>query len=284
MKNIFLLHRRFGGANRRRLAVVQCAVALLVMALILVCSACISNQALAVDFSRTGLPPSWQYPFGTDWLGRNLLPRTIKGLALSLQIGLAATACSVVVASVIGMCAALGSPKIDAALSWLIDLFMSVPHLVLMILIAFACGRGTAGLLIGIVATHWTSLARVVRAELMQIRSQPYVMVSRRLGHGSLWVMRNHFLPHLLPQLLVGGVLMFPHAILHEAALSFLGYGLPPEQPAIGIMLSESISYFSAGMWWPAIIPGVLLVLLVLLFDMLGESVRALTSPHTAQQ
>ena len=144
-------------------------------------------------------------------------------------------------------------------------------------------GRGLKGLLVGVAATHWCSLARLIRAEVMQLRSQQYVAVSRRLGKSSGWILVHHLLPHLVPQFFVGLVLLFPHAILHEAAVSFLGYGLPPDQPAIGIILSESMKYLSAGLWWPAVFPGLTLLLIVLLVDKLGDNLRMMIDPYSAQ-
>lgn len=139
-------------------------------------------------------------------------------------------------------------------------------------------------MLVGIAATHWTSLARLIRGEVMQLRSQHFIAVSRRLGKSSGWILLHHLLPHLAPQFIVGLILMFPHAILHEASVSFLGYGLAPEQPAIGIILAESMRYLSSGMWWMAVFPGLLLVLIVLLIDRLGENLRSVIDPYSAQE
>ncbi len=136
----------------------------------------------------------------------------------------------------------------------------------------------------GIAATHWTSLARLIRGEVLQLRSQHYIAVSRRLGKTSGWIMIHHMLPHLAPQFTVGLILMFPHAILHEASISFLGYGLPPEQPAIGIILAESMRYLSAGMWWMAVLPGLMLVVIVLMIDRMGENLRKVIDPCSAQE
>ena len=118
----------------------------------------------------------------------------------------------------------------------------------------------------------------------MYKRQQQYIAVSRRLGKTGSWILTHHLLPHLLPQFLVGLILMLPHAILHEASISFLGYGLPPEQPAIGIILSESMKYLSAGIWWPAVFPGLVLLLVVLLVDRLGDNLKALLDPYSAQE
>jgi len=159
-----------------------------------------------------------------------------------------------------------------------------VPHLVTLILIAYISGGGLRGIVIGIALTHWPSLARVIRAEAMQIKQADYVRISERFGKSRIWIALHHMLPHLLPQLMVGFLLMFPHAILHEAAITFLGLGLSPHQPAIGIILNESMRYLSTGMWWLAIFPGVSLIIVVRLFGILGERLRMLLDPRTAHE
>lgn len=244
----------------------------------------IPDSAVAGSYLQASQPPSLSHPFGTDALGRDLLLRTVKGLSVSMTVGLAASAVSAVIAVLIGIAAAMGSRRVDAVISWCIDLVMGVPHTILIILISFALGRGLKGLLAGLACTHWCSLARLIRGEVMQLRARQYVAVSRRLGKSSGWILVHHLLPHLAPQFLVGLILMFPHAILHEASISFLGFGLPPEQPAIGIILSESMRYLSAGMWWTAVLPGLTLVAIVLLVDKLGDQVRALLDPGSAQE
>ncbi len=244
----------------------------------------IPEEAYASSFRNARQPPSWEHPFGTDSLGRDLLMRTVKGMSISMTVGLVASGISAVIAVFVGIAAATGSRWVDGLINWVIDLVMGVPHTILVILISFAFGRGLKGLLLGIAATHWCSLARLIRGEVLQLRSAQYVAVSRRLGKSSGWILVNHLLPHLVPQFFVGLVLLFPHAILHEASVSFLGYGLPPEQPAIGIILSESMKYLSAGMWWTAVFPGLVMVLIVLLVDRLGDNLRMILDPYSAQE
>ncbi|MCI9036856.1 MAG: ABC transporter permease [Oscillospiraceae bacterium] len=270
--------------NRRQRLLAYTMLMLLAVLAAFAAGVLIPESAVAPDFASAKLPPSLAHPFGTDWLGRDLFLRTLKGLSVSLTVGVAASLISAVAAVLTGVAAATGSKAVDGVITWLIDLVMGVPHMVLIILISFACGRGLKGLLAGIAVTHWTGLARLIRAEVMQLRGQPYIMASRRLGKSSGWVLTHHLLPHLAPQFFVGLVLMFPHAILHEASVSFLGYGLPPEQPAIGIILSESMKYLSAGMWWLAVFPGALLVAVVLLIDRLGENLRVIIDPYSAQE
>jgi peptide/nickel transport system permease protein len=270
--------------NRRTKTVILTVLIAAVIVSALLAGLLISDEAVAIDFANAKQKPSFEHPFGTDWMGRDLFARTMKGLSISITVGVVASAISAVAAVLIGIAAATGSKALDSFVNWLIDLVMGVPHLVLIILISFSCGRGLKGLLIGIAVTHWTSLARLIRAEVLQLRSEQYIAVSRKLGKSNRWILVKHILPHMIPQFVVGLILMFPHAILHEASVSFLGYGLPPEQPAIGIILSESMKYLSSGMWWLAFFPGLTLVLIVILLDHLGDNLKMLIDPYSAQE
>lgn len=270
--------------NRRTKVLILTVVMAVILIAVYALGLLIPESAVATSFMNAKRPPSWRYPFGTDALGRDLLMRTLKGMAVSMTVGLVASVISAVIAVFVGIAAATGSKLVDGIINWIIDLVMGVPHTILVLLISFAMGRGLKGLLIGIAATHWCSLARLIRGEVLQLRSQQYVAVSRRLGKSSSWILVHHLLPHLVPQFIVGLILLFPHAILHEASISFLGYGLPPEQPAIGIILSESMKYLSAGMWWTAVFPGLLLVAIVLLVDKLGDNLRMIIDPYSAQE
>jgi ABC-type dipeptide/oligopeptide/nickel transport system permease subunit len=240
-------------------------------------------SAYDVNFAAKNEAPGLRHLFGTDWLGRDMFARTVKGLSTSIIIGFCASTVSTVMALILGIAAASLGKKVDAAVTWFVDLFMSIPHMILLILISIAVGKGFFGVLIGVAATHWTSLTRVIRAEVLALRCQPYITASRAMGKSPAWIMRKHFLPHILPQFIIGLILMFPHAILHEAAITFLGFGISPEQPAIGVILSESMRYLSAGLWHLAFFPGASLLVIVLLFDALGENVRILLNPKGSQ-
>ena len=172
----------------------------------------------------------------------------------------------------------------DAAITWVIDLVMGIPHILLLILISYAFGKGFKGVVIGVALTHWTSLARVIRGEVLQLKEALYIQTAKKLGVSNGQIVWKHMFPHLYPQFLVGLILMFPHAILHEASITFLGFGLPPEQPAIGVILSESMKYLAMGRWWLALFPGLFLVLTVVLFDVAGESLRKLLDPGSVHK
>ena len=268
----------------RRAALVLAVASVALLVGVVVAGRVLEPAAMATDFAQKNLPPSLAHPFGTDWMGRDMLARTLAGLSLSVLVGLGAAGASSLIALVLGSVAALGGRRADAAVSWLIDLMMGIPHIVLLILISFALGKGFWGVTVGVALTHWPSLTRVVRAEILQCRQSGFVAAARKLGATPVQVALRHMVPFVLPQFLVGLILMFPHAILHEAALTFLGFGLPPEQPAVGIILSESMTYLSAGLWWLAVFPGLALIAAVMLFDAVGSSVRRLVDPTSAQE
>lgn len=270
-------------SNRRSRTLVLIALCVLILSILLLGTQLIGKAGLEISLQERNQPPTLAHPFGTDWLGRDMFTRTLHGLSLSLWVGLLTASFSAVIALVLGTLSATLGGKVDAFIIWIIDVFFSLPHLVLVILIAFAIGGGVKGLIIAITITHWMNLARLLRAEVLQVKSSDYVQLSSKLGHSPLWIARNHILPHLLPQFLVGLILLFPHAILHEAGLTFLGLGLPPEIPAIGIILSESMRYLSTGYWWLAVMPGVALLIAVKTFDILGQSLLALLDPKTSQ-
>ncbi len=280
-----LLHapraRAHGGSRRAALA--WCVGAALVLVGIGLAGAACQGAAVVTDFTAKNLAPSLAHPFGTDWMGRDMLVRTLAGISTSIVIGIVSAAVSAVVALALACAAALGGRRVDALVSWLIDLAMGIPHIVLLILISYALGRGALGVCIGVALTHWPSLTRVLRAEILQLMTQPFMAASRALGVSRCRLALTHAVPTVAPQFLVGLVLLFPHAILHEASITFLGFGLSPEMPAIGVILSEAMGYLTAGAWWLAVFPGASLLLVVLLFDRVGAGLRRLLTPEEVQ-
>lgn len=229
-----------------------------------------AEQAGTADFSRKNLPPQAGFPFGTDWLGRDMFARTLAGLSLSIRLGLLTAFLSALTALAMGTVSTMGKWA-DRAVSGLIDMIMGIPHMLLLILISYACGKGFTGAAAGIALTHWPSLARLIRAEALQIRESQYVKISARLGMPRLQIIRKHIMPQLFSQFVTGFILTFPHAVLHEASLTFLGFGLPPEKPSVGMILSESMRYLITGKWWLALFPGLALTGAVLLFESIGR-------------
>lgn len=239
---------------------------------------------MASDFSQKNLAPNFSHLFGTDWMGRDMLCRTLAGLSLSIRIGLLTALVSACIALTLGVLSAMFGGWVNAVVSWWIDLVMGIPHILLVILLSLACGKGFLGVVVGVSLSHWTSLARVIRGEVLQVKQAPYLLVAEKLGVSPWKRVRLHLFPHLLPQFITGLILLFPHAILHEASVTFLGFGLSSEQPAIGVILSESMRYLTTGKWWLALFPGAALVATVALFALLGERVRRLLSPGSVHE
>lgn len=268
--------------NSRRSTLLFLGVTVFLLLFLVIIGLGVEEEATVTDFTRTNLAPSLRYPFGTDWMGRDMFLRTLAGLSLSIRIGLLTAGVSAVVALLLGVAAATLGPRVDGCISWCIDLVMGIPHILLVMLISIACGRGFVGVVTGVALSHWTSLARLVRGEILQLRQAPYMLAAGKLGISRFRQARLHMLPHILPQFLTGLVLLFPHAILHEASVTFLGFGLASEQPAIGIILSESMRYLTTGKWWLALFPGLALVFVVILFALLGDRLRRWLDPASA--
>ena len=269
--------------NQRTQTILYLSFGSIFLLVIAVIGTIVGDIAITTNFTQKNLLPNMAHPFGTDWLGRDMLFRTLKGMSISIYIGLFASVISAVIAAILGAAAATLGKKVDAVITWLVDLVMGIPHLLLLILISYALGRGTLGVIVAVAISHWPVLTRVIRGEILQLKEANYVKIADKLGQSKVKIAVKHMIPHVFPQFLVGLVLLFPHAILHEAALTFLGFGLPPEQPGLGIILSESMKYLSLGMWWLAIFPGLALLMTVLLFDLVGGNLRKLIDPHSAQ-
>ena len=238
---------------------------------------------IPTSFISANQMPSLEHIFGTDWMGRDMFQRTIAGLGLSIMVGFIASAVSTIISIILGLFSSFNKIA-DETVAGIIDLFGSIPHILLIILISIMFGGGVFGVIMGVGLTHWTPLARVLRSEVKEIKTKEYIHLAENLGKSKLWVATKHILPLIISQIIVGVILMFPHAIMHEAAITFLGFGLPPHEPATGVILAESMHYLSSGYWWLAFYPGMSLLIVVLLFDFIGENVEKLLNPETAQE
>ena len=270
----------FSSLNLRQKTLLTIGLTGLILLVIFICG-WMTNANLPTDFSIKMQAPSLTHPFGTDWMGRDMFTRTIKGLSLSIVIGIGASVISSLIATILAFLAS-ANKWLDEAVSWAIDLFASIPHILLLMMISIALGKGAFGVIMAVAFSHWVNLTRVLRAEVLQINTSEYVALSNRLGRSKLWIAKEHILPLVISQIFVGTLLVFPHAIMHEASITFLGFGLSPHEPAIGIILSESMSYLAMGAWWLAFFPGLALLIVVLLFDIIGDNLKRLLDPGEA--
>ncbi|RAP45931.1 MAG: peptide ABC transporter permease [Methanosphaera sp. rholeuAM6] len=277
-------HKKFLNLNLRTKTLLIIGIAFLILFSVFVSNYLIDHTAvLTSNFYNINQPPSFEHWFGTDWMGRDMFMRTLLGLGISIGVGAFASIISTIIAILLGVFSSVNT-IVDEAVTAVIDLFGSIPHILLIILVSLAFGGGYYGVVMAVGLTHWTPLARVLRAEIKKINTSEYIKLSTEFGKSKMWIAKKHIFPLIISQIIVGVILMFPHAIMHEASISFLGFGLPAHEPAIGIILSESMKYLSMGYWWLAFYPGLALLFLVLLFDLIGENVHKLLDPQSAQE
>ena len=265
--------------NTRKKVIIYISIAAIYLTGVFIWGLLMPESAYAVRYADKFLPPGPTHLFGTDFMGRDMLFRSVKGLSNSLVIGLVASLISSVIGLFFGISSAVIGKKYDKFVLLCVDCCMGLPHLVLLILISVLLGRGERGVMLGVAFTHWPELTRLVRAEVIQIRSSQYVQAAYKMGKSRFRVAIEHILPHAIPVYVVGLVLLFPHAIMHESSITFLGFGLPAETPAIGVILAESMKHIATGKWWLALFPGLLLIAAVLLFYITGENLKKLLNP-----
>ena len=266
----------------REKTILSLSIFVLFFIVIIIAGSVINPEKFSIDLINKNQSPSLTHIFGTDWIGRDMFFRTLKGLSMSMKIGVLSSVISGIIAVVLGVIGPICGKRVDSVITWFIDLVLSVPHTLIIILISMAAGGGLKGIVMGVSLTHWTSLTRIIRAEVMQVKEADYTKIAKNFGKSNLYIAKNHILPHIIPQLLVGIVLIFPHAILHEASVTFLGFGLQSHEPAIGIILSEAMKYLTSGKWWLAFFPGLSLVLVSMMVDNMGKKIGKLIDPKTA--
>ncbi|MGV9953955.1 ABC transporter permease [Streptomyces cellulosae] len=259
-----LAWRAHGTARRSthvlRLRVSAALVAVTVLAVLLV-PPLVQLDQQAVDLAVKLEPPSWAHPFGTDDVGRDLLLRCVYGLRVSLLVGVVAALTATVIGTAVGAAAGALGGRADRLVMRLVDTLSSVPHLLLGIFIVAMFRPGVWPVVISVALTHWLSTARIVRAEVLSLRSRPFVDAAVSGGASRWRVTVRHLLPGVLPQAGLAAVLMVPHAMWHESALSFLGLGLPTHTASLGTLIQGARGSLLAGQWWPTLFPGLFLIL-----------------------
>lgn len=250
------------GRTTRRIRVATSATIVIAVALaVLIVPPLAQLDQQAVDLSDKLHPPSWAHPFGTDDVGRDLLLRCVYGLRVSLLVGLVAALTATVIGTAIGALAGSFGGWPDRVVMRIVDTLSSIPHLLLGIFIVAMFRPGVWPVIISVALTHWISTARIVRSEVLSLRSRPFIDAAVSGGASRVRVIVRHLLPGVLPQAGLAAVLMVPHAMWHESALSFLGLGLPAHQASLGNLVQSARGSLLAGDWWPTLFPGLFLII-----------------------
>jgi peptide/nickel transport system permease protein len=234
-------------------------------------------------------PPAWQtggtavYLLGTDHLGRDMLSRLIFGARVSMVVGFTAVIVAGVIGTGLGIVSGYLGGWVDQVIMRLTDTWLALPALTFAIFLAAIVGPSEMNIVIILGAVYWTRYARVIRGEVLSLKEREFVRLAIVAGCSKRTIMARHILPNVLNSAIVLGTLMLGVVIVTEAALSFLGVGVPPPKPAWGLMLADGKKGMMVGYWWLTVLPGTCIMLMVLSANLLGDWLRVKLDPQLRQ-
>jgi len=231
-------------------------------------------------------PPAWQaggseaHLLGTDHVGRDVLSRLIFGARVSMVVGFTAVIVAGLIGTTLGILSGYLGGWVDQVIMRVTDTWLALPALTFAIFLAAVVGPSMWNIVIILAAVYWTRYARVIRGEVLSLRERDYVRLAIVAGCSKKTIMRRHILPNVLSSAIVLGTLMLGIVIVTEAALSFLGVGVPPPKPAWGLMLADGKKGLMAGYWWLTVLPGLCIMFMVLSANLLGDWLRVKLDPQ----
>jgi peptide/nickel transport system permease protein len=234
-------------------------------------------------------PPAWQagasdkHLLGTDHLGRDVLSRLVFGARVSMIVGLTVVLVAGVLGTALGVLSGYLGGWVDQAVMRVTDAWLALPTLIFAIFLAVIVGPSEMNLVVILGAVYWTRYARVIRGEVLSVKERDFVRLAIVAGCSKWTIMRRHILPNVLNTALALGTLMLGVVIVTEAALSFLGVGVPPPKPAWGRMLADGKNGLLAGHWWLTVLPGSCIMMMVLSANLLGDWLRVKLDPQLRQ-
>jgi len=234
-------------------------------------------------------PPFWQaggsaeYLLGTDHLGRDVLSRLIFGARVSMVVGFTAVLFAGTVGTGLGIVSGYLGGWVDQVIMRVTDTWLALPALTFAIFLAAIVGPSEMNIVIILGAVYWTRYARVIRGEVLSLKEREFVRLAIVAGLSKRKIMVRHILPNVINSAIVLGTLMLGVVIVTEAALSFLGVGVPPPKPAWGLMLADGKKGLMVGYWWLTVLPGTCIVLMVLSANLLGDWLRVKLDPQLRQ-
>jgi len=234
-------------------------------------------------------PPVWQqggsekFLLGSDHLGRDVLSRLIFGARVSIVVGFTAVLVAGVLGTGLGILSGYLGGWVDQVIMRVTDTWLALPALTFAIFLAAVVGPSEMNIVIILGAVYWTRYARVIRGEVLSLKERDFVRLAIVAGCSKRTIMKRHILPNVLNSAIVLGTLMLGVVVVTEAALSFLGVGVPPPKPAWGLMLADGKKGLMAGYWWLTVLPGCSIMLMVLSANLLGDWLRVKLDPQLRQ-
>jgi peptide/nickel transport system permease protein len=234
-------------------------------------------------------PPAWQaggssaHLLGTDHVGRDVLSRLIFGARVSMVVGFTAVIVAGVIGTGLGILSGYLGGWVDQVIMRITDTWLALPALTFAIFLAAVVGPSMWNIVIILAAVYWTRYARVIRGEVLSLRERDFVRLAIVAGCSKRTIMRRHILPNVVNSAIVLGTLMLGVVIVTEAALSFLGVGVPPPKPAWGLMLADGKKGLMAGYWWLTVLPGLCIMFMVLSANLIGDWLRVKLDPQLRQ-
>lgn len=241
------------------------------------------------SLSQRFRPPAWiaggsaEHLLGTDHIGRDVLSRLIFGARVSMIVGFTAVIIAGVLGSTLGILSGYMGGWVDQVIMRITDTWLALPGLTFAIFLAAIVGPSEWNIVIILGSVYWTRYARVIRSEVLSLKERDFVRLAVVAGCSKWTIMRRHLLPNVLNTAIVLATLMLGVVIVTEAALSFLGVGVPPPKPAWGLMLADGKKGLMAGYWWLTVFPGLCIVLMVLAANLLGDWLRVKLDPQLRQ-
>jgi len=234
-------------------------------------------------------PPAWvaggdtTHLLGTDHLGRDILSRLLYGARISLVVGFTAAIVAGAIGTAVGIASGYFGRWVDQVIMRIVDAWIALPAISFAIFLAVLLGPSERNIVIILAAIFWTRYARVIRGEVLSLKEREYVRLAIVAGCSNWTIMRRHILPNVVNTSIVLSTLIVGVVIVAEAALSFLGVGVPPPKPAWGLMLSDGKEGLMAGYWWVTLFPGLAIMLVVLAANLLGDWLRVKLDPQLRQ-
>ncbi|ASP23292.1 glutathione transport system permease protein GsiD (plasmid) [Antarctobacter heliothermus] len=220
------------------------------------------------------------YWLGTDGQGRDMLSAMLYGIRISLVVGLASGLLALVFGTLIGLVAAFRRGWVDTVLMRIVDLQLSFPTILVALILLVILGRGVDKIIFALVVVQWAYFARTVRGVALVEGARDYVEAARGLRLGGLRILLGHILPNCLPTMLVVATMQVAMAISLEATLSFLGLGLPPTRPSLGLLIANGFDYLQSGRYWISVLPGLVLLAIIISVNVLGDRLRDVLNPR----